>query len=119
MPARLALAIDGASATESIGCRKMTEAPLLIRASIKTRLHLDLVLTVEQFVVDDLLRLEDLLDSLGPRSRNRVRLPLNERHLVARAFSAGAGDAHPAAVEVPEQRASCASQGRRSRAPRS
>ena len=35
MPARLALAIDGASATESIGCRKMTEAPLLISASIR------------------------------------------------------------------------------------
>ena len=84
--------------------------PLADQRVHETGLHLDLVLPVEQFVVDDLLWLEDLLDSLGPRGRNRMRLPLNERHFVARAFSAGAGNADPAAVEVREQRASCAGQ---------
>ena len=35
MPARFALAIEGASATLSIGCRKITEAPWLISVSIR------------------------------------------------------------------------------------
>lgn len=52
-------------------------------------LHLDLVLAVQQFIVDDLLRHQDLLDALRPCGRHGVRLPLNERHLVARALRAG------------------------------
>ena len=35
MPARFAFAMDGASATESIGCRKMIEAPSLMRVSMR------------------------------------------------------------------------------------
>ena len=51
----------------------------------ETDLYLKLVLTVEQLVVDVLLR-EDFLDSLRPRRGYGMRLNLDEGHFEAAAF---------------------------------
>jgi hypothetical protein len=61
-PARFALAIDGASATLSIG-RGNHRGALFDQGLDEAHLHLDLVLAVEQLVVDGLLVLQHLLDS--------------------------------------------------------
>ena len=71
----------------------------------QARLHLDLVLAVEQLVVDDLLRLQHFLDALRPRGGHGVRLPLDEGHLVARSLSPRPGDAQFSCggIELSEQ----------------
>jgi hypothetical protein len=52
----------------------------------ETDLHLQLVLTVEQCVVDVLLLREDFLDSLRPCRGYGMRLNLDEGHFEAAAF---------------------------------
>ena len=64
MPARLALAMEGASATEFDRLQEDDRGALIDQRIHQARLHFDLVLAVEQFVVDDLLRLQHLLDPL-------------------------------------------------------